>query len=198
MWNGCFSTLLGHHRPANPFESWDQTNINNVVPLGRLTLPNGRFHRVFVFREAKISKATGMIDSENFSSLSSPTHKLQFSTKWMPRCRISRLFNPQQGECGRPGTKPSNISYYNLFRNDHQQQSVASRSGTLGWSTINQADHPYVNKSAFTAICPIAGASVCLLVSFMDGQLTPRLTFLAELPQVSSHYQRLGRTTRRG
>ena len=147
--------LLGHHRPANPFESC-LSLINNVVLLGRLTLPNGRFHRVFVFREAKISKATGMIDSENFSSLSSPTHKLQFSTKWMPRCRISRLFNPQQGECGKPGTKPSNISYYNLFRNDHQQQSVASRSGTLGWSTINQADHPYVKKSAFTVICPIA------------------------------------------
>lgn len=33
----------------------------------------------------------------------------------------------------------------------------------------DQADHPYGKKSAFTAICPIAGASVCLLVSFMDG-----------------------------
>jgi hypothetical protein len=54
--------------------------------------------------------------------------------------------------------------------------------------SINQADH----KSAFTAVYPIAGASVCL-----DGYLTPRQTFLANLPQMSLHYQHLGQTTHR-
>jgi hypothetical protein len=111
-----------------------------------------------------------MIDSENFSSLSSPTHKLQFSTKWMPRCRISRLFNPQQGECGRPGTKPSNISYYNLFS---KWPSTAKRGFSLrdtgvvydqsGWSSLCKqiclhSDLPYCR-------------SFCVSLSFFYGWL---------------------------